>query len=97
MHAEHSHAAVNYLHPVLAEIMDRAGEYNELKLRRCLRNSRMLSSDVNAGFDPLYASAFEKKNASYTPQSITSIPYRDKMYAIVPPPPTSTLPSSAVW
>ena len=55
----------HFFENTVAEIMDRAGEYNELKLRRCLRNSRMLSSDVNAGFDPLYASAFEKKNASY--------------------------------
>ena len=40
------------------------GEYSELKLRRALTNSRMLSCDVSAGFDPLYASAFEKKNAA---------------------------------
>lgn len=49
----------------VAEIMNCMEGYNELKLRRCLRDSRMLSSDVNAGFDPLYASSFEKKNASY--------------------------------
>ena len=33
-------------------------------LRRCLANSRMLSSDVSAGFDHLYADRFEKKNAA---------------------------------
>lgn len=49
----------------VAEIMDRMGDYSELKLRRCLKKSRMLSSDVNAGYDPLYASSFEKKNASF--------------------------------
>lgn len=49
----------------VAEVMALSGEYNELLLRRCLKNSRMLSSDVNAGFDPLFASSFEKKNASY--------------------------------
>ena len=36
-----------------------------LALRRCLANSNMLSSDVNAGFDPLYPSSFEKKNTSF--------------------------------
>lgn len=41
-----------------------AGTYSDLKLRRAMMNSMMLSSDVSAGFDPLYASAFEKKNAS---------------------------------
>lgn len=38
--------------------------YSELTLRRALRACRMLSCDVSAGFDPLYASAFEKKNAA---------------------------------
>jgi aspartyl aminopeptidase len=48
----------------VAELMNLCGEYSELKLRRCLANSCMLSSDVNAAFDPLYAGQFEKKNAS---------------------------------
>ena len=34
-------------------------------LRRALRNSSMLSSDVSAGYDPAYGEAFEKKNAAY--------------------------------
>jgi len=55
----------HFFENMAAELLDRAGEYSEIRLRRCLKNSRMLSSDVNAGFDPLYASAFEKKNASY--------------------------------
>lgn len=50
---------------MVAEILDRMGCYSELILRRTLVNSEMLSSDVNAGFDPNYAYAFEKKNASY--------------------------------
>ena len=36
-----------------------------LRLRRALRNSRMLSSDVSAGFDPAFANVFEKKNAAF--------------------------------
>ncbi len=55
----------NYLENAVAEILDRMGDYNELKVRRALKNSRMLSCDVSAGYDPLYASAFEKKNAAY--------------------------------
>ena len=46
---------------MVAEILDRMGCYSELILRRTLANSEMLSSDVNAGFDPNYAYAFEKK------------------------------------
>jgi len=49
----------------VAELMAAMGEYSDLSMRRALANSRMLSSDVNAAFDPIYASAFEKKNASY--------------------------------
>ncbi len=49
----------------VAEVMNLCGDYSELKLRRCLANSCMLSSDVNAAFDPQFASAFEKKNASF--------------------------------
>lgn len=49
----------------LAELMELAGEYSELNVRRCLARSNMLSSDVSAAFDPSYASAFEKKNAAY--------------------------------
>lgn len=49
----------------VAEILDRMGDYSELKLRRALANSKMLSSDVSAAFDPMYESVFEKKNAAY--------------------------------
>ncbi len=49
----------------MAEILDRVEGYSELKLRRCLANCRMLSSDVSAAYDPLFASAFEKKNSAY--------------------------------
>ena len=55
----------NYLENAVAEILELQGVYSELNLRRTLRNSRMLSCDVSAAFDPLYASAFEKKNAAW--------------------------------
>lgn len=49
----------------LAEIMNLYGEYSELKLRRTLRNSKMLSSDVTAAFDPNFPSVMEKRNSAY--------------------------------
>ncbi|MCR5432039.1 MAG: aminopeptidase [Lachnospiraceae bacterium] len=49
----------------VAELMDRLGCYNELDLRRALAASHMLSSDVNAAFDPNYPSVMEKKNCAY--------------------------------
>ena len=50
---------------VVAEFADLVGAKGDLALRRVLANSRMLSSDVSAGFDPNFASAFEKKNAAF--------------------------------
>ena len=49
----------------VAELMALTEDGNPLKVRRALRNSYMLSSDVSAAFDPLYADAFEKKNTAY--------------------------------
>ncbi|MDO5403687.1 MAG: aminopeptidase [Eubacteriales bacterium] len=48
-----------------AEIMNCTGDYSELKLRRALANSNMLSSDVSAAFDPNYANVSEKKNSAF--------------------------------
>lgn len=58
-----------------AEVMDRLGEYSDLKLRRALSASSMLSSDVNAAFDPNYASVSEKKNTSFFGNGIVFMKY----------------------
>lgn len=55
----------HFFENMVAEIMNLSGDYSELKLRRALANSCMLSSDVSAGFDPAYGSVFDKKNACY--------------------------------
>ena len=49
----------------IAEILELMGGFSELTLRRTLANSNMLSSDVSAGFDPLYAGSFDKRNAAF--------------------------------
>lgn len=49
----------------VAEVMNLAGCYSELKLRRALKNSKVLSSDVSAAFDPNFPSVMEKKNSAY--------------------------------
>ncbi|MBU3087038.1 aminopeptidase [Clostridium gasigenes] len=50
---------------IVAELMDRAGEYSELNLRRGLSNSKMLSADVSVAYDPNYPNVSEKKNTAY--------------------------------
>lgn len=49
----------------VAEIINAGEDFSEIKLRRCLANSSMLSSDVNAAYDPLFAQSFDKKNSSF--------------------------------
>lgn len=54
----------------VAELMEGMGCYTELSLRRALRNSFMLSSDVSAGYDPAFAEVFEKKNTAFLGRGI---------------------------
>lgn len=49
----------------VAEILNCMGEYSELSLRRCLSNSKMLSSDVSAAYDPTFKAVYEPNNAAY--------------------------------
>ncbi|WP_312712702.1 aminopeptidase [Proteiniclasticum ruminis] len=49
----------------VAELLEAMGEFKDLTLRRALANSRMLSSDVSAAYDPTYPQAFEKKNSAF--------------------------------
>ena len=50
---------------IVAELIGCMEGYSDLKLRRCLTNSKMLSSDVSAAYDPNYPSVMEKKNSAY--------------------------------
>ena len=57
---------------VVAELLNKQNNsYNDLMLRRALTNTYMLSSDVSAGFDPLYPGVFEPKNAAYLGKGLT--------------------------
>lgn len=60
----------HFFENIVAELINCMGDYSDLKLRRTLANSRMLSSDVSAAYDPEYANAFEKKNCAYFAKGI---------------------------
>ncbi|MBR6516037.1 MAG: aminopeptidase [Bacilli bacterium] len=49
----------------VAELINLTTTYSELKVRHAMENTKMLSSDVSAGFDPLYAGVNDPKNAAY--------------------------------
>ena len=50
---------------VVAELINLSDSYSELKVRHAMENTKMLSSDVSAGFDPLFAGVNDPKNAAY--------------------------------
>ena len=54
-----------FLENTVAELVAATEKDSQLLVRRALANSKMLSSDVSAGFDPLYASVYEKNNAAF--------------------------------
>lgn len=49
----------------VAEIMEKKGEGTAREIREALSNSKMLSSDVSAAFDPNYPSVNEPNNTAY--------------------------------
>ena len=49
----------------VAELMALEGEYCELKVRRAMANTRVLSADVSAGYDPNFPDVYEKRNSAY--------------------------------
>lgn len=59
-----------FLANVTAELLERTGDVSDIKLRRTLKNSMMLSSDVNSAYDPLNSSLFDKKNSSYLARGV---------------------------
>ena len=58
-------AQSRFFENTVAELLECCGQFSELALRRTLASSRMLSSDVSAAYDPLYAGAYEKRNSAY--------------------------------
>ena len=58
-------AQSRFFEDTIATLIDKTTTYSDLKLRQALNNSKMLSSDVSAGFDPLFAGVNDAKNAAY--------------------------------
>ena len=49
----------------VAELIELEGNYSELKVRRAMANSKVLSADVSAGYDPNYSEVYDKRNSAY--------------------------------
>lgn len=59
----------------ISEILNKTGENKPDLIRKVFCNSRMLSSDVDAGYDPIYASVSDTKNAGYLGKGIAVVKY----------------------
>ena len=66
-----------FFEDMLAEITELLGENSHLAVRRALRNSYMLSSDVTGGYDPNYESAFDKNNDAFLGKGISFNKYTE--------------------
>jgi len=60
---------------MVANLISIQGEYNDLKIRRAIENSQVLSADVNAAFDPTFPEVMEKLNAAKVAQGVTISKY----------------------
>ena len=49
----------------VAELFEKLGDFSELKLRRALAHSTMISSDVSAAYDPIYTEVYDKKSSCF--------------------------------
>jgi len=64
-------AESDFFENAVAELINLEGNYNDLKLRHALENSRMISSDVSAAYDPNYPQVNDPKNAAYFGKGIS--------------------------
>lgn len=55
----------HFFEDCVAELVGVQEDYSDLKVRRAMRNSKVLSSDVSAAMDPLFASTMDTKNSAY--------------------------------
>jgi aspartyl aminopeptidase len=64
-----------FFEDTVAEIIALTGDNSILAIRRCLRNSLMLSNDVTAGYDPNYESVYNKNNDAHLGKGVAFCKY----------------------
>lgn len=58
-------AQSKFFYDTISMLVEMTTAFSSRKVRKALVNTKMLSSDVSAGFDPLFASVNDSKNAAY--------------------------------
>ncbi len=59
----------------VADLISIASSYSDLKVRHCLKNSKMISSDVTAGYDPNRPTPFNKETDAHLGRGIAFCKY----------------------
>lgn len=60
---------------IVAELIELENGYSDLKLKRAMSKSKVLSADVSAGYDPNYPGAYDKRNSAYMGNGVVLIKY----------------------
>ena len=60
---------------LVAELIELEGSYSDLKIKRALARSKVLSADVSAAYDPNFPSAYDKRNSAYAGNGVVLIKY----------------------
>ncbi len=65
----------NFFENVITSLISLNADSSFAKVRKTFANSKALSADVAAGYDPNYPDVFEKRNAAFLGKGITIIKY----------------------
>lgn len=66
----------SFFNDVLAELINlQVDTYSDIYMRRAMNNTKVLSADVGAAFDPNYAGAYEKMNSGYVGKGVQIVKY----------------------
>lgn len=66
----------SFFNDVVAELINlQVDNYSELYMRRAMGQTKVLSADVGAAYDPNYAGAYEKLNSGYAGRGVQIVKY----------------------
>ncbi len=66
----------SFFNDVVAELINlQVANYSDIYMRRAMNNTKVLSADVGAAYDPNYAGAYEKMNSGYVGKGLQIVKY----------------------
>ncbi|MEA1974979.1 MAG: aminopeptidase [Bacillota bacterium] len=68
-------AQSKFVESVISELINLQEDFNQLKVRRAIANTQVLSADVGAGLDPTYPEVSEKRNSAIIGNGVQLVKY----------------------